>query len=88
MTSYNLDKLFYPSETTATNSSSSTTIMSNNQQPQQNQLIRLLRHHYFVTPFDLPPSSFLPLQNCPFQLVTRQSILDDPEKRQGVHEIP
>ncbi|KAG2222404.1 hypothetical protein INT45_006926 [Circinella minor] len=90
MSSYNLDKLFYPSEVATTNSSlsSSSTLMSNNHQPQQNQLIRLLRQHYFVTPFDLPPSRFLPLQNCPFQLVTRQSILDDPEKRQGVHEIP
>ena len=92
MVSYDLDKLFYPSETKRNSSSSSSasvaTIMSEDCPPEQHQLIRLIRQHYHVTPFDLPPSRFLPLQNCPFQLVTRQSILDDPEKRQGVHEIP
>ncbi|KAI9256547.1 hypothetical protein BDA99DRAFT_561988 [Phascolomyces articulosus] len=75
--SYNLAHLFYPTE-----SQLDAVALTITDQLEETDLTR----HYFLTPFDLPASRFLPLPNCPFQLVTRQSILDDPEKRQGVHE--
>lgn len=39
-----------------------------------------------LTPFDLPPTAYLPLQNTPFRLVSRQSVMDDPVLRHGVHD--
>ncbi|KAI8146333.1 hypothetical protein BJV82DRAFT_601406 [Fennellomyces sp. T-0311] len=59
------------------------TELSNEEQPPM-----LPTSHRFTSPFDLPASKFIPLANCPYTLVTRQSILDDPQKRQGLHEIP
>ncbi|ORY96422.1 hypothetical protein BCR43DRAFT_491677 [Syncephalastrum racemosum] len=39
-----------------------------------------------LTSFDLPPTAYMPLQNTPFRLVSRQSVMDDPVLRHGVHE--
>lgn len=43
----------------------------------------LLRPARPVTPFDLPPDTFIPMQNCPFRLVSREEILQDPVRRLG-----
>lgn len=43
----------------------------------------LLRPARPVTPFDLPPDTFIPMQNCPFRLVSREEILQDPIRRLG-----
>lgn len=53
------------------------------QPPKQQQ--EATTSHSFVSPLDLPPTEFLPLPNCPYALVSRQSILDDPIRRQGVY---
>lgn len=55
--------------------------------PEQQQRTRM-NQTGMVTPFDLPPTEFLPLQNCPFPLVSRQSVMIDPSKRQGIHNVP
>lgn len=57
------------------------------EQQQQEQQTRM-NPTGMVTPFDLPPTEFLPLQNCPFPLVSRQSVMIDPSKRQGIHKVP
>ncbi|KAI7886897.1 hypothetical protein K492DRAFT_233102 [Lichtheimia hyalospora FSU 10163] len=57
------------------------------EQQQQQQRTRM-NAAGMVTPFDLPPTEFLPLQNCPFPLVSRQSVMIDPSKRQGIHRVP
>ncbi|KAI9316172.1 hypothetical protein BX666DRAFT_2121837 [Dichotomocladium elegans] len=41
-----------------------------------------------ATPLGMPATQFVPLQNSPFHFVPRLSIMLDPEKRQGIHEIP
>ncbi|KAI9492291.1 hypothetical protein BDB00DRAFT_873557 [Zychaea mexicana] len=84
--SYNLERLFYPSSSSSGYTHSFPPLTSSDKQ--EEEINSDENNGQFVTPFDLPASTFLTLPNCPFPLVSRQSILNDPEKRQGVHEIP